>query len=514
MILRRFGFAGGGSALLIAASILSLLLAACGMEDSVAPAQSPTVASNAAAPASAPKLTDVPTATPRMATQEPTEPAPTATPILAKFQDPDPEPVAEATPAEPDGTATPEPTATQASPATPEQAATATPAAEPDATATPEPTATPQESWQESCEGEPGGEVGNCAPEFAGTQEWINSEALTMEGLRGKVVLIDFWTYSCINCIRTLPFLQSWHQRYANEGLVIVGVHTPEFEFETLYDNVVDATVEMGVAWPVVQDNGYVVWGSYDNRFWPAKYLVDQDGVIRYRHFGEGKYAETEEEIRKLLAEIGAEADALAQPLPEDQMRDSTYLSSDARRTPELFAGWTFVNSHYQSGRGLYVGQADTYQHAAQQSYQAGDRHGVVAEFVQPAQLRPDVIYFHGPWSIGPESAVHARETEEYMDAIILVYSARSVNAVLTSESGEPYKVLVTVGNRFLTEENRGEDVVIGDNGESYVMVTSPKAYRLVEHANFEEGRILAMSSLSNDFGLFSFTFGTYEDGF
>ncbi len=173
-----------------------------------------------------------------------------------------------------------------------------------------------------------------------------------MESLRGKVVLIDFWTYSCINCIRTLPFLQTWHQRYADQDLVIVGVHTPEFAFEKVYDNVVDATVDMGVAWPVVQDNDFVVWDSYSNRFWPAKYLIDKDGVIRYRHFGEGKYAETEEQIRALLAEIGAEADTLAQPLPEDQQRDSTYLTSDARRTPELFAGWTFVNSHYQGGRG------------------------------------------------------------------------------------------------------------------------------------------------------------------
>ena len=503
-MLRRISFQRWRLLASVFAVVIPLtLLAACGAEDAAPTAQPATVApatpsgaaSSAAAdptpaPTKAPAAvapTQEPTAIPPAATQQPPAPDPTATAIPTKA----PEPTAEPT-AAPEATETP-------------------PATEP--AETPAPTAT-LVAPQEPCEGERGGEVGNCAPEFAGTQEWVNSDPFTMESQRGKVVLIDFWTYSCINCIRTLPFLQTWHERYADEGLVIVGVHTPEFEFEKVYDNVVDATVDMGVAWPVVQDNDYVVWGSYDNRFWPAKYLIDKDGVIRYRHFGEGKYAETEEEIRRLLAETGAEADALAMPLPEDQKRDSVYLSSDARQTPELFAGWAFVISHYQGGRGLYVGQFDAYLEAAQASYEAGDQQGVVAEFEQPLQRRPNVIYFHGPWSIGPESAVHARETETYTDLIILEYSARSVNAVLTSESGEPYKVLVTVNNKYLTEENKGEDVVIGEDGESYITVTSPKAYRIVEHADFEERQILAMSSLSGDFGLFSFTFGTYEDGF
>ena len=495
MRLRKFGFPGGGLALLTLAVILPVLLLACGGDD--APPPTPVISAQAgttAAPipteaASEPEPTSLPTVAAPMATPElTTEPAPSATPVQ-------PAPTSMPTVAAP--TATPEPTRPAAAtpaptPVIPAQAGTAV----------------------EPCEGTRGGEVGNCAPEFEGTQAWINSDPLTMQGLRGKVVLIDFWTYSCINCIRTLPFLQTWHERYADEGLVIVGVHTPEFLFEQVLDNVVDATVDMGVAWPVVQDNDFVVWGSYDNRFWPAKYLIDQHGEIRYRHFGEGKYAETEEQIRALLAETGAGDDALAMPLPEDQRPDSAYLGSDARQTPELFAGWTFVNSHFQAGRGLYVGQLETYMEAAQASYRAGDQQGAVAEFVQPARLLPDMIYFHGPWSIGPESAVHARETQAYTDAVILLYSARSVNAVLTSGSGEPYKVLITVNNQYLTEENRGEDVIIGENGESYVMVSDPRAYRLVEHAAFEEGQILAISSLSDDFGLFSFTFGSYEDGF
>ena len=495
-MLRKFGFPCGGLALLAIAIVLPLLLVACGAEDrgSTAPPTATAPAATEAAPSSEP--TDVPTVVAPTTTPEPTEPESTATPVGPEL--------VEGPTTIPEPTTKPEPTAT---PSVPDPTATPEPTAAPEATEIPTETA----PLPDPCEGERGGEVGNCAPEFQGTQDWVNSDPFTMESKLGKVVLIDFWTYSCINCIRTLPFLQKWHQRYADEGLVIVGVHTPEFEFEKLYDNVVDATVDMGVAWPVVQDNDFVVWDSYSNRFWPAKYLIDQHGEIRYRHFGEGKYAETEEQIRVLLAEIGAEADTLAQPLPEDQQRDSTYLSSDARQTPELFAGWRFTAVQQRGG----IGQIDTYLEAARTSYEAGDQEGVVAQFVQPdGELAPNLIYFHGPWSIGPESAVHARETEGYLDAVILRYAARSVNAVLTSESGEPYKVLITVNNQFLTDENRGGDVVIGENGESYVMVTSPKAYRLVEHADFEAGQILAMSSLSDDFSLFSFTFSTYEDGF
>ena len=196
--------------------------------------------------------------------------------------------------------------------------------------------------------------------------------------------------------------------------------------------------------------------------------------------------------------------------LPDDQRQDQTYAQNLARRTPELFAGWRFTTLQQRGG----IGQVETYLPAAQASYEAGDQEGVVADFVVPEKFGPDLIYFHGPWAIGPESAVHARETEDYSDGILLVYSARSVNAVLTSESGEPYKVVVTVNQQYLTEENKGEDIVIGEDGESYLMVSDPKAYKLVEHPEFQQHQILQMFSLSDDFGLFSFTFGTYEDGF
>ena len=148
-----------------------------------------------------------------------------------------------------------------------------------------------------------GHEVGDLAPEFGGIAAWINSSPLTMEGLRGSVVLVDFWTYTCINCINTFPFLKQMHADYADEGLVIVGVHSPEFEFEKDYDNVVKAAQEDALIWPIAQDNDFTTWNRYSNRYWPMEYLIDKDGVIRYTHIGEGAYAETEEIIRELLAE-------------------------------------------------------------------------------------------------------------------------------------------------------------------------------------------------------------------
>lgn len=141
------------------------------------------------------------------------------------------------------------------------------------------------------------------APEFKGIDKWLNSAPLTIEGLRGKVVLVDFWTYTCINCIRTLPHVVKWHQAYKDKGLVVVGVHTPEYAFERKTSNVQDALKRFGITFPVAQDNRYDTWDAYSNRYWPAFYLINKQGRIVYTHFGEGKYAETEAAIRRLLAE-------------------------------------------------------------------------------------------------------------------------------------------------------------------------------------------------------------------
>ena len=176
------------------------------------------------------------------------------------------------------------------------------------AAATQEPTATPPplsatKSAVADVDRKVGGTVGDRAPEFGGIDAWINGGPLTMAGLRGSVVLIDFWTYTCIN---TYPFLKDMQAKYADKGLVIVGVHSPEFEFEKSYENVVAATIKDDLVWTMAQYNDFITWRRYDNRYWPSEFLIDKDGVVRYTHIGEGAYAETEIAIQELLAEIGS----------------------------------------------------------------------------------------------------------------------------------------------------------------------------------------------------------------
>src|SRR3989344_4406767 len=140
------------------------------------------------------------------------------------------------------------------------------------------------------------------SPELTGIAGYLNTEPeLKISNLKGKIILIDFWTYTCINCIRTLPYLKSWHEKYSNKGLVIIGVHTPEFSFEKDHANVLNAVKELGIKYPVVQDNDYVTWTAFKNRYWPRKYLIDSEGYIRYDHVGEGAYEETEIKIQELL---------------------------------------------------------------------------------------------------------------------------------------------------------------------------------------------------------------------
>ena len=348
-----------------------------------------------------------------------------------------------------------------------------------------------------------GGEVGDLAPEFGGIEAWINGGPLTMEELRGQVVLIDFWTYTCINCIRTFPFLKQWNSRYADDGLVIVGVHSPEFEFEKDYDNVVEATQNEALAWTMAQDNDFVTWRRYNNRFWPAKYLIDKDGVVRYTHFGEGGYAETEDLIRELLAEADPNFSANNLPLPEDQTVDPAFLiARDAEVTRELYGGYERGESGLLFGRGGYV-----------QQMQYFDSKDQVANFSITEDQQPHKIYFEGPWHVGPESSTHGRMTESFEDYLALVYSATSVNAVLTSDSGEPYKVRITVDDEYLTDSNKGSDIIIGDDGESYLWVTSPSLYNVISNGSYVRRQHLKMASNSPDFGLFAFTFGVYDTG-
>lgn len=176
------------------------------------------------------------------------------------------------------------------------------------------------------------GKVGDygMAPDFISDGEWLNSTGLTLHDLKGKVVIVDFWTYSCINCIRTIPYLKSWYETYKDDGLVIIGIHAPEFAFERSTENVSKAMKDLGVTWPVLLDNDYTMWQSYNNSYWPSKYFLDANGRIRYYHFGEGGYDSAEKVIKKLLKEAGKSTKKTAKKLDILKKRSNT---------PEIYLG-------------------------------------------------------------------------------------------------------------------------------------------------------------------------------
>lgn len=194
------------------------------------------------------------------------------------------------------------------------------------------------------------------APPLHADGDWINTKPLTLKQLRGKVVLIDFWTYSCINCLRTLPHVKSWDATYRDKGLVIIGVHTPEFAFEHVAANVRAAVKRLGVRYPVMQDNRFKTWDNYANQYWPAEYLIDRNGRIRHTHFGEGEYDHTESLIRQLLAVKGTRAQQLPDATPTEAMTPETYLGYARIRNytgttivPDQPARYTFPNSLYSN---------------------------------------------------------------------------------------------------------------------------------------------------------------------
>ena len=341
------------------------------------------------------------------------------------------------------------------------------------------------------------------APELTGITGWLNTEPLTIEGLRGSVVLVDFWTYTCVNCIRTFPYLREWNARYSDAGLVILGVHTPEFEFEKNIENVRNAASEHAIVWPIPQDNDYGTFRAFDNRYWPAKYLIDKDGIIRYTHFGEGAYAETEEMIRKLLLEAGNDLCAISDSLPSDQVYDASFTRGLNRQTRELYAGTRRGQSDVFYGGGGYVFNRDFYRNTS-----------VTQIYEDPGEYRNDLIYLEGSWHNGPESLRHGRETEDYEDYMMIRFSALSVNAVIKPDEANPvpYKVLVTLDGEYMTEDNKGQDVVIEDDGRSFLVIDEPRLYAIVEAPTFDTYD-LKLSSNSPDFDLYAFTFGVYESG-
>jgi thiol-disulfide isomerase/thioredoxin len=286
------------------------------------------------------------------------------------------------------------------------------------------------------------------APELQGIGEWVNSEPLSLRQLRGRVVLIDFWTYSCINCLRTLPHLKAWDRAYRDDGLTIVGVHSPEFAFERVPDNVRAAVRKQEIRYPVALDNDFATWTAYANEYWPAKYLIDRSGRVRYYHFGEGEYNETEALIRRYLGEgVPDEVEGIADGTPT------------IRTTPESYLGYERL--------ARFVGRVVA---------------GKEATYRFPRFLGPDLLAYSGRMRVERERIVAGEGAR-----LRLQFLAREVNLVL---GGRGSVEVLLDGRRQSTVEIRGE----------------PRLYNLLRLPELREG--LLELRFTTGLSAYAFTFG------
>jgi thiol-disulfide isomerase/thioredoxin len=311
------------------------------------------------------------------------------------------------------------------------------------------------------------------APDFTDTQQWFNTpggEARSIKELtdQGHVVLIDFWTYTCINCIRTLPYVTSWDRAYRDDGLTIVGVHSPEFPFEKDAGNVESAIADNGIEYPVVQDNELGTWNAFGNQYWPAKYLIDADGNVRYTHFGEGGYETTEEAIRILLAESG------------DSKLGSGASASGERADPRLTTPETYLGA--ARAQGFVNGPIQP----GSQNFGGGSH---------PVALPPDAFAYRGRWKISSEDATAGPGA-----AIDLHFGARRVFCVLGSP-GAPRQMQVLLDGEPIPDSLAGDDVHGG-----VATISDQRLYRLVDLPRAERHTL----TLEPEPGIsgYAFTFG------
>ncbi|MCE9508285.1 MAG: cytochrome c biogenesis protein DipZ [Alphaproteobacteria bacterium] len=253
------------------------------------------------------------------------------------------------------------------------------------------------------------------APDFVGIDSWLNSPPLTMQGLKGKVVLVDFWTYSCINCVRTLPYLTGWDKKYRDQGLVIVGVHAPEFEFEKKADNVSAAIAHHGIRYPVALDNSLSTWANFNNRYWPAHYLIDRAGKVVYTHFGEGEYDVTENNIRYLLGLKGKVETVEREP------------AGAGVQTPETYLGYARAGAGFQGQNQLVRDQQSAYRF--------------------PESLPDDHWALSGAWNIQSEKIISGEKDA----ALRLHFTARKVFLVLGTATGKPMQVTISLNGSVVS---------------------------------------------------------------
>jgi cytochrome c biogenesis protein CcdA/thiol-disulfide isomerase/thioredoxin len=311
--------------------------------------------------------------------------------------------------------------------------------------------------------------MGPAAPELTGITHWINSPPLTLQELHGKVVLIDFWTYSCINCIRTLPYTTAWYEKYKDAGLVVIGVHAPEFAFEHETPNVEDAVKRYQITYPVAQDNDFKTWRAYGNHYWPAEYVIDAQGVLRHSHFGEGSYDETEHLIQQLLAEKGTavQANLVSTPVPGAE--------SSLPETPETYIG-TDRQERFASPQPV--------------------RKNTVSTYSVPATLPKDSFAVEGQWLFQPQFA----QTSGADTRLRLHFTAKNAYLVMASDQPTPVDINV-IGS---TSANTSEDV----NSQGQITVGQSRLYHLVQLPAAQDGTI-ELHFTQPGVKVYAFTFGS-----
>ena len=318
-------------------------------------------------------------------------------------------------------------------------------------------------------------------PSLDGAVQWLNSAPLTAQALRGKVVLVDFWTYSCINCLRTLPYVKAWAQKYRDQGLVVIGVHAPEFAFERDIGNVKKAVHDLGVDYPVAIDNNYAIWRGFNNQYWPAHYFVDAQGRVRYHHFGEGNYAESERVIQQLLREAGAKqvASGIA-----DVQATGIQQAADMRdvRSPETYVGYERADNFASPG-GVVRDQTNVYRAPSMPSL----NHWGLA----------------GGWRVGAQAAVATQSGA----GIVYRFHARDLHLVLgpnvSGGSGKPVRFRVTLDGEAPGNAH-GTDVAADGTGT----VTSQRLYQLVRQPGEVRDHTFTIEFLDPGVSAYAFTFG------
>jgi thiol-disulfide isomerase/thioredoxin len=313
-------------------------------------------------------------------------------------------------------------------------------------------------------------------PPLDGLGPWFNSPPLTREQLKGKVVVIDFWTYSCINCLRSLPYVKAWDAKYRKDGLVIIGVHAPEFAFEREPANVAQAIKDLGVTYPIALDNRYVLWNALHNNYWPAHYFVDAQGRVRFHHFGEGEYAMSERVIRQLLAEAG-HAPKTASMAEANASGAEAAAALAEIESPETYIGYARADRFVSPGGQL--------------------RDNIKTYAAAPLQLNDWAL--EGRWQVRRQSALALAPNTK----ISFSFHARDLHLVLGPELNKPVRFRVTLDGRV-----PGGDAGVDSAANGSGVVTEQRLYQLVRQKGAVRDRTFTIEFLDPGAEAFSFTFG------